>query len=239
MKAMLLAAGYGKRLKPLTDKIPKPLIEVNGKPLIDYALIGVRDAGIKDCVINLCYKGEMIADYVGTGDKWGLRVQYSREQDMLGTGGGVLNALPLLGDETFLLLNCDLVHDVNLSSFISRIRRCSQDNQNSQNSHKSALAHLLLVPSAATAKGDFSLTDNLVIPGNDYTFCGISIINPLLFGEEKDEDGADKHAAGKSFSLVSMLNKAIQHNQVSGAVHQGKWLDLGTLESLNKASLNL
>ena len=233
---MLLAAGYGKRLKPLTDKIPKPLIEVNGKPLIDYALMGVHAAGITDCVINLCYKGEMIADYVGAGDKWGLRVKYSREQDILGTGGGVLNALPLLGDEMFLLLNCDLVHDVNLSRFISRIRRYSQDSQdkqNSQNSHKSALAHLLLVPSAISAEGDFSLTDNLVIPGNDYTFCGISIINPRLFGEEKD-----KHAAGKSFSLVSMLNKAIQHNQVSGAVHQGKWLDLGTLESLNKALPN-
>ncbi len=228
---MLLAAGYGKRLKPLTDKVPKPLIEVNGKPLIDYALMGARAAGITDCVINLCYKGEMIADYVGAGDKWGLRVQYSREHDMLGTGGGVLNALPLLGDETFLLLNCDLVHDVNLSRFISR---CSQDNQNNQNSHKSVLAHLLLVPSAASADGDFSLTDNLVIPGNDYTFCGISIINPRLFDARGREYGGSK-----PFSLVNMLDKAIQHNQVSGEVHQGKWLDLGTLESLNKASLNL
>ena len=228
MKAMLLAAGYGKRLKPLTNKTPKPLIEVNGKPLIDYALMGVRAAGITDCVINLCYKGEMIADYVGAGDKWGLRVQYSREQDMLGTGGGVLNALPLLGDEIFLLLNCDLMHDVNLSNFIRRIRRIRRYSQDNQNSHKSALAHLLLVPSATSAEGDFSLADNLVIPGNDYTFCGISIINPRLFGEEKD-----KHAAGKSFSLVSMLNKAIQHKQVSGEVHQGKWLDMGTLEALN------
>lgn len=216
MKAMLLAAGRGLRLDPLTQHKPKPLVRVGNKLLIDYALESIVQAGISKCVINLYYKGQMIENYVKTGEKWGIKVEYSREDINLNTGGGVLNALPLLGDDLFLLVNCDLIHSLKMAEFI----QC----------HKNldALAHLVLYKSHSASEGDFSLDNNLVVPGNDYIFCGISIINPLLFSEIK--------IGRKSFPLKEIFNLAMAKKRLSGELYMGQWLDLGTMDSLKQAN---
>lgn len=205
---MILAAGQGKRLRPLTATKPKPLVALAGRPLIDYALRSLSEAGIRRCVINLNYLGEQISDYVGDGERWGLKVSYSRERSDLLTGGGVLKALPLLGGrEPFLLVNADLLHNVNLRALIGRTSRAGP------------LAHLVLAP-AAYGKGDFSLKRGLVVMGGEYTFCGISIIHPLLF----------LNAARRSFPLTNLLYRAVRQGQVSGEVHRGLFMDLGIPE---------
>jgi len=213
MRAMILAAGKGKRLRPLTATRPKPLVHLAGKPLIDYALSSLSRAGVTNCIINLNYLGEQISNYVGSGEKWGMRIVYSREYLDLQTGGGVLKALPLLGGrQPFLLMNADLLHNFSLRRLILQAARAGP------------LAHLVLTP-AAYGKGDFSLRHNLVVIGGDYTFCGISIIHPMLF----------LNARRRSFPLKDLLVRAVHQGRVSGEVHRGLFIDLGTPAQLASA----
>lgn len=211
---MLLAAGRGKRLGSLTDNCPKPLIEFHGKPLIDYALEAVAKASIKECVINLFYKGEMIQEYVGDGSKWGLKVIYSQEDKMLGTGGGILNALPLLGQDNFLLVNSDLIHDIDIGRLVKK------------GLANNSLAHLVLVDREfANTSGDFALQGSQVIPGATSTFCGVSIMSPQIFSGESRE----------VFPLLDSYKQAIANNQLTGEIHTGFWFDLGTPASIQQA----
>ncbi len=213
MRAMILAAGKGKRLRPLTATKPKPLVPLAGKPLIDYALASLSRAGVVNCVINLNYLGEQISNYVGSGERWGMQILYSREYLDLQTGGGVLKALPLLGGrQPFLLINADLLHNFSLRRLTLRA------------ANMGPLAHLVLVPTAY-GKGDFSLKRNLVVIGGDYTFCGISIIHPLLF----------LNASRRSFPLKDLLVWAVHQGKVSGEVHRGLFIDLGTPRQLASA----
>ena len=213
MRAMILAAGRGRRLGALTENKPKPMVPLAGRPLIAYTLESLRDAGIRSCVINLNYLGSQISDYVGAGEKWAMRVNYSREGQDLDTGGGLRQALPLLGGRArFLLVNADLLHRVNLRSLILRAMRTG------------SLAHLV-VKRAARGEGDFSLRRARVLVGRDYTFCGISIISPYLFNQVRR----------RSFPLTDLLHQAIRTGAVSGEVYRGLFMDLGTQEQLAAA----
>lgn len=218
MKAMLLAAGRGKRLGHLTDNCPKPLIKFRGKPLIAYSLEAIAAAGIKECVINVFYRGDMIQEYVGDGSKWGLKVVYSQEDKMLGTGGGVLKALPLLGADNFLLLNSDLIHDIDIGQLVKN------------NLADNSLAHLVLVDNNPSDNvGDFSLQGNQVIQGSASTFCGVSIMNPQIFSGENRE----------AFPLLDTYRQAISNNQLTGEMHRGLWFDLGTPDSIQQAQAQI
>ena len=214
MKAMLLAAGRGERLKPITDSLPKPLVEVRGKSLIEYHLEALAAAGIGSVVINLGWHGDQIAAQVGSGERYGLTVAYSPEGDnILETGGGILRALPLLGEEPFLVVNADVFTDMPLPRVLA----------------DDAEAHLVLVPKPAYRDhGDFGLEDgrvtNAATPG--YTFSGVALYRPSFF---------DGQAPGR-FPLAPLLRDAADRGRVTGEVWEGQWEDVGTPERL--AALN-
>jgi len=215
---MILAAGRGERLRPLTDEIPKPLIEVDGQSLLERHLDNVRSAGIKTVVINLGWLGNMIVDRVGSGTGYGLEVVYSQEgDDILETGGGIHKALPVLGNEPFLVVNADIYTDMPVPD-VSLEDAC--------------LGHLVMVPTPDYREhGDFNIDAGLI--RNDanatYTFSGVAIYRPKFF------DGCE---AGR-FSVAPMLREAADRGQLSGSLYEGMWADAGTRERLAalKASL--
>lgn len=213
MKAMILAAGYGKRLRPLTDHTPKPLVSVGGKPLIVHHLEKLAAAGFEDVVINLGHLGFKIPEALGNGSSWGISITYSEEgPDPLETGGGIAKALPSLGSEPFLLVNGDVWTDLELSSLSLKL-------------DAGDLAHLLLVESPDwREKGDFDLQENRVIESQSPTllYSGIAIYHPLLLEGAKVE----------RFSIVPRLKQAIVGNQVGGSLYHGKWDDVGTPDRL-------
>ena len=211
MRAMILAAGRGERLRPLTDSIPKPLLEVGGKLLIEHHLDHLAAAGFREVVINLSHLGDQIRDTLGNGNTWGLNIQYSPEPPgALDTGGGIKQALPLLGESPFAIINGDV-----FSSYpLARLRAIKCDH-----------AHLVLVPNPAhNPNGDFVLHGGYVNedgqPRN--TFSGISVYHPRFF---------DTAPTG-SFSVVPMLQAAMALQQVTGQLYKGVWHDIGTLERL-------
>jgi MurNAc alpha-1-phosphate uridylyltransferase len=210
MKAMILAAGFGKRMRPLTDHCPKPLLPVAGKPLIVHHLERLCDAGIHDVVINVSYRAKQIMDAIGDGSAYGLRVHWSRETAPLETGGGIQQALPMLGEAPFLLVNGDVWCDA-----LPTLQALQEDD----------LAHLMLVdnPSHHPA-GDFALSEGRVtLTSTPYlTFAGISIIHPALL---------DGHPKG-AFALAPLLKAAINNHRVSGEHYPGRWIDVGTPERL-------
>jgi MurNAc alpha-1-phosphate uridylyltransferase len=219
MKAMLLAAGRGERMRPLTDACPKPLLQVAGKPLIGWHLERIARAGIRDVVINLSWLGEMIADALGDGSQYGLNIQYSREPwPALETGGGLLRALPLLGEGPFLLVNGDVFTDVDFAA----LRIAPHD-----------LAHLVLVPNPGhNPKGDFWLNGAGRITaegGERLTYSGIALLRPELFA------GAE---AGR-FPLLPWLLRARDAGRLGGQRHVGMWLDIGTPARLAQLDANL
>ena len=208
MKAMILAAGRGERLRPLTDTTPKPLLEVAGKPLIGYHLEALASAGFTEVVINLSWLGEQIRSRLGDGSAYGLAIEYSEEPAALETAGGIVHALPLLG-ERFVVVNADIFTDFDFT----RLR--SMD----------SLAHLVLVDNPDHhAEGDFSLRGATV--GNDdtgrHTFSGISQYHRDFFSGLQP---------GKQ-ALAPLLRAAIANEQVSGELFQGNWIDIGTAERL-------
>jgi len=211
MRAMILAAGRGERLRPLTDTVPKPLIDVGGKPLIEHHLERLAAAGFREVVINCSYLGAMLQEKIGNGDRWRLSIHWSDEQPhVLETGGGIFQALPLLGPAPFLVINSDIWTDYPLS----RLRSIKCD-----------LAHLILVPNPQhNLRGDFALGAARVRNTGEplYTFSGISVYHPRLFAS---------CVAGK-FSVVPLLRSVIKEHCITGELFQGTWGDIGTLQRL-------
>ncbi|MCL6415407.1 nucleotidyltransferase family protein [Aestuariirhabdus sp. Z084] len=217
MRAMILAAGLGKRMRPLTLATPKPLIPVLGKPLIEYHLERLAAEGCTRVVINHAWLGEQLETHLGSGARWGLQITYSPEDEPLETGGGVFNALPLLGSDPFLLINGDVWTDFPLG------RLCGDIDQ---------LAHLVLVDNPEHhPEGDFALQGSTVEPCGDQclTFSGVSIIHPELFA------GA---SPGK-FALAPLLRQAMGQGKVSGEYYSGHWSDVGTIERLQQLEAHL
>jgi MurNAc alpha-1-phosphate uridylyltransferase len=210
MKAMILAAGRGERMRPLTDQVPKPLLTAAGVPLIVHHIRKLAAAGFREVVINHAYLGEKIEAALGRGDQFGVHIQYSAEGIALETGGGILRALPLLGPEPFLVINGDIWTDLSLAE----LRLAS-----------SSLAHLVLVDNPPHhPSGDFDLRDSVVCAEGDrkLTFAGVGIYRPELFA----------HCRPGAFPLAPLLRVAMQGGRVSGQYYQGKWWDIGTPERL-------
>jgi MurNAc alpha-1-phosphate uridylyltransferase len=208
MKAMILAAGRGERLRPLTDTTPKPLLQIAGKPLIAYHLEALARAGFSEVVINISWLGEQIRARLGDGAAFGLSIEYSEEPAALETAGGIVQALPLLG-ERFVVVNADIFTDYDFS----RLRAIDSP------------AHLVLVDNPDHhAGGDFSLQGTTV--GDDqsgrHTFSGISQYHRDFFAELPH---------GKQ-ALAPLLHAAIARGRVSGELFQGTWVDIGTAERL-------
>jgi len=212
MRAMILAAGRGERLRPLTDQTPKPLLEVGGKPLIEHHLEKLANAGFREVVINLDHLGDMIRGTLGDGSRWGLTIHYSPEPaGALGTGGGIARALPLLGDAPFAIINGDVFSHYPLARL--RAIKCDQ-------------AHLVLVPNPAhNPNGDFALSGGYVSAEGQplLTFSGISVYHPRFFSA----------ATSGSFSVVPMLQAAMAAQSVTGELFRGDWYDIGTIERLD------
>ena len=211
MKAMILAAGRGKRLRPLTDTTPKSLVEVCGQSLLERHLENIHRAGIEDVVINLGWLGEKIIDRIGTGSNYGMNVVYSDEaDDVLETGGGIHKALPLLGDDPFLVVNADIHTDMPVPD----VSLPSED-----------MGHLVLVPSPSYRDGgDFDIENGRLQNGDSQalTFSGVAVYRPAFFA------GCE---AGR-FSIVPMLREAADQNLLGGSLYQGHWADVGTPERL-------
>jgi len=213
MKAMLLAAGRGERLRPLTDSIPKALVEAGGKPLIAWHLERLARAGIAEAVINVSHLGERIEERIGDGARFGLRISYSRERERLETAGGIANALPLLGSAPFLLVNADVYCECDFAALM-KVRLGER------------LAHLVLVPNPPhRAKGDFSLRAGTV--GDDpeprYTYSGVAVVRPAL---------VDAVKPGEKAPLAPLLYHAAARGLLGGELYQGLWQDVGTMERL-------
>lgn len=213
-KAMILAAGLGERMRPLTNHTPKPLLEVAGKPLIVYHLEKLAKAGFEEVIINIAHLGYMISEALGDGSKWGIKIIYSDEQEegALESAGGIVKALPLLGEAPFLVVNgdvwCDYVFDADFDL-------------------KGDLAHLILVDNPDhNAKGDFTLEDGRVLNDGDakYTFSGIGYYSPELFS------GVTYGAS----PLAPLLREAIKLERVSGERYKGQWRDIGTPQRLDE-----
>jgi MurNAc alpha-1-phosphate uridylyltransferase len=216
MKAMILAAGLGARLRPLTNSIPKPMLKVAGKPLLEYHLERLSDAGITEIVINISWLADQIEDYFSDGSDFGVNINWSHEDIPLETGGGIFNALPALGSAPFLLISGDVWTDFPIETLL--IKPIESKN----------LAHLVLVDNPEhNLMGDFSLDHNRVGFGAErHTYSGISILSPELFN--------DIDAQKNVFPLRNVLRPAILSNRISGTLYSGEWCDVGTLQRYNK-----
>lgn len=213
MKAMILAAGRGERMRPLTDHTPKPLLEAGGKPLIVHLIEGLRTAQFIDIVINHAHLGEQIEAALGDGAQWGVRIRYSAEGQALETAGGLAKALPLLNDEPFIAVNGDIYCEFDFSSL--RERQLNND-----------LAHLVLVDNPAQhPRGDFALQDGRVHNSGPHmlTFSGIGLYRPALFASIP---------SGAKAGLAPLLRAECERQRVSGEHHTGVWRDIGTPERL-------
>jgi MurNAc alpha-1-phosphate uridylyltransferase len=210
MKAMILAAGRGERMRPLTDTTPKPLLSAGGKPLIVYHLEALAAAGFDSVVINHAHLGEQIEQALGDGSRYGVAIHYSAEEQALETGGGIFRALPQLGDMPFVVINGDVWCDYPYE----RLRHVEVKK-----------AHLVMVDNPPQhSKGDFVLEQGRIHDGSGdrLTFSGIGLYHPSLFAG--CQDGA--------FPLAPLLRRAMQAGEVSGEYYQGQWFDIGTPERL-------
>ena len=221
MKAIILSAGRGERMQPLTNSTPKPLLEVGGKSLIEHTIKTLVNAGINNIVINYAHLGEQFPSKLGDGSRYNATIEYSNEQDgRLETAGGIVKALPLLGDAPFLVVNGDIWTDY-------PFRELEKAKLNSK-----ILCHLVLVNNPEhNPKGDFSLASGLLSQAEQkkLTYSGIGIFHPSLFANLKLEPKP----------LKPILLSAIAAQQVSGEVYSGQWFDIGTVERLNALSNHL
>jgi MurNAc alpha-1-phosphate uridylyltransferase len=215
MIAMILAAGRGERLRPLTDQLPKALVEVAGTSLLERHLAAVRAAGVRTVVINLGWHGEQIVERIGSGSQYGVDVVYSPEgDDVLETGGGIHRALPVLGSDPFVVINADVYTDMPIPLDLTE---------------DGALAHLVLVPTPAhKSAGDFDLVNGRIRNSDQpsLTFSGVAVYRPEFFAE----------CSPGRFPLAPMLRVAADAGQMTGSLHEGTWEDVGTPERL--AALN-
>lgn len=217
MKAMILAAGLGTRMRPLTLHTPKPLLPVAGTTLIEQHIHNLQQQGFHSLVINHAYLGEKIEQHLGDGRRYGCEIQYSREGEPLETGGGIFRALPLLGTDPFVVINGDIWLDFPLASL---------------HLPQGKLAHLVLVPNPEFhPSGDFALQNGLVCSSGTqkYTFSGLSVLHPDLFA------GCQAGA----FKLAPLLIEAMARGQVSGELFEGYWQDVGTVERLAQLNQHL
>jgi MurNAc alpha-1-phosphate uridylyltransferase len=212
---MLLAAGRGERMRPLTDTLPKPLVEVGGRALIAWHLLALARAGIREVVINLSWLGAQLRAALGDGSGFGVSIRWSEEGPVpLETGGGIFRALPLLGPEPFLVVNADIWTDIDFG----RLRL-----------EPEAHAHLVLIPNPAHhPRGDFALEGDRVVNADSgrLTYSGVGVYQPEFFA------GC---TAGR-FPLLPLLNRAITAGRVRGELHRGQWCDVGTAERLASLS---
>ena len=213
MKVMILAAGRGERMRPLTDHTPKPLLKVGGKPLIIWHLERLAQAGFKEIVINHAHLGEQIERALGNGNKWGLSIQYSPEKVALETAGGIANALHLLGSAPYLVVNSDIFTDIDFAEL-----RLATSN----------LAHLVMVDNPPQhSNGDFALHDGKLSQKGEpkLTFSGVGVYQPALFKEL---------VQGQPAKLAPLLKTAMAQGLVTAQHHQGEWHDIGTPERLHQ-----
>ncbi|HCH58677.1 MAG TPA: hypothetical protein DEU86_03850, partial [Gammaproteobacteria bacterium] len=216
--AMILAAGRGQRMMPLTANTPKPLIKVKNTTLIEHSINALKQAKITNIVINTSYLGEQLITHLGDGSKFGVRINYSDESaGALETAGGIIKALPLLGDKPFVVINSDVLCDYDLSKLTLPI---------------GSLAHLVLIDNPPhNPNGDFSLVNNHQVTnvhGQSYTFSGIGIYHPDLFKSHLEFE--------QKLPLYPILKEAIANGQLSGEYHNGYWQDVGTPDRLKQAN---
>ena len=217
MRAMILAAGRGERMGALTNQLPKPLLKVNGRYLIEYILLQLIHAGIRDIVINVSYHREQIKQALGNGSAYGINIVYSEEEGRLETGGGIFQALPLLGNAPFLAVSSDIITNYPFKQLLTRPLR---------------LAHLVLVANPVFhADGDFCLQENEISRQEkcDFTFANIGIYHPELFAS----------CSPGRFPLRDILFPAIEAKQVTGEQYTGAWYNIGTPLQLIEAETHL
>jgi MurNAc alpha-1-phosphate uridylyltransferase len=228
MKAMILAAGRGNRMRPLTDHTPKPLLTAGGRTLIEHQIDKLKAAGFTELVVNHAHLGERIEAYLGDGSRYGLSIRYSAEGRAIGhegaleTGGGILKALPMLadGDEPFLVTNGDVWCDFDYGRLVDASAIADDD-----------LASIVLVDNPGhNTGGDFALAGGRVTrdEGEKLTFAGIGLYRPALFA------GHDRDAPPSAFPLAPLLFNAMDRGLVGGLKHSGCWLDVGTPQRLEQ-----
>ncbi len=224
MRAMILAAGRGERMRPLTDACTKPLLEAGGKPLIAWHIERLAGAGMRDLVINHAHLGEMLEARLGDGSAFGARIAWSPEPPgALETAGGIANALPLLGSGCFLVVNGDIWCDYDAQHLATTAARLAPE----------TLAHLVLVANPEhNPAGDFCLDGDRIVAqgGTRLTFSGVGIYRPALFA------GIERGSRAK---LAPLLREAIAAGRVSGEMHRGRWIDVGTPARLADLDLAL
>jgi MurNAc alpha-1-phosphate uridylyltransferase len=223
MKAMILAAGRGERMRPLTDHTPKPLLQVGGKALIVWHIERLVAAGISDLIINHAHLGMQIEQALGNGSQFGVRIQYSDEGTALETAGGIAFALPLLGEEPFAVVNGDIYCDYDFSHLSAQAAVLANNED---------IAHLLLVDNPAhNLKGDFGLQGQRVTGiAPMLTFSGIGLYKPALFADI---------SRGSKAPLAPLLRAQIALHKVSGEHHRGLWMDIGTPQRLDELDKQL
>lgn len=213
MKAMILAAGRGERMRPLTDHTPKPLLEVGGRALIEHQIVALVAAGFRELVVNHGRLGHLIEARLGDGSRYGAEIDYSPEGDApLETGGGIYRALPRLGPGVFVVVNADIWTDFDYAGLRGR---------------QPLGAHLVLVPNPPHhPAGDFGLLDGLVGNGlpRRHTYAGIGVYHPDLF----------KNSAGGAFPIAPLIRAAADRGEVTGELYAGNWIDVGTPERLGR-----
>jgi MurNAc alpha-1-phosphate uridylyltransferase len=220
MRVMILAAGRGERLRPLTDTVPKAIVPAGGKPLIAWHLERLAGAGYREAVINVSHLAERVVDTVGDGSRYGLRIAYSREREPLETAGGIAQARALLGEAPFLLVNADIYCEFDFA----KLHELSLGER---------LAHLIVVSNPPhRSGGDFSLEAGKIGNGGGprYTYAGIAVMSPALVGEVRP---------GEKAPLAPLLRAAAQRGRVSGELYRGRWQDVGTAERLAELEAHL
>jgi len=224
MKAMILAAGRGERMRPLTERLPKALLEAGGRPLVVHLIERLARSGYTELVVNVSHHADMIERELGDGSRYGARIVYSREVQPLETGGGIAYALPLLGDAPFLVVNSDIYCDFDFARLAAAATALAPG---------AGLAHLVLVDNPPHHPGgDFSLGAGKVSaegPGR-LTFSGIGVYAPALFA---------RIPRGTRCQLVALLGPAMARGLVSGEHHRGLWMDIGTPLRLEALALAL
>jgi MurNAc alpha-1-phosphate uridylyltransferase len=215
MKAIVLAAGRGERLRPITDTLPKPLVRVAGKPLIAYHLEALARAGVRDVVINLSWLPDKIRTALQDGSKYGVHITYSDEGPVaLETGGGIFNAIQLLGPGPFMVVNGDTFTDIDFGAVQARAAN-----------HAGALAWIVLVPNPTQhPQGDFGLEGEQVVERQTgrFTYSGVGVYRPEFF----------EGCTGGKFPMLPLLKRAIAAGRLRGQLHEGEWCDVGTPQRL-------
>ncbi|BBR38279.1 nucleotidyltransferase family protein [Aeromonas allosaccharophila] len=212
MKAMILAAGRGERMRPLTDLLPKPLLAVGGKPLIVHHIEKLKSAGVTELVINHAWLGHKLVEVLGDGSSLGVTIHWSAEESALETAGGIVQALPLLGADPFLVINGDTWLDLDYHTLVSQ--PLGDD-----------LAHLWLVPNPPQhPSGDFALQGGRVIDTPAFTFSGVGLYDPAAFAG----------LAGGARKLAPLLRDWMAQGRVGGSLLAGEWRDIGTVDRLRE-----